>query len=146
MERAYHQGEAEQGPMVLERLSDLDKARERLGDFTDIRGMDVVNPTGDVVGTINELYVDPKEDVIVMAGITFGGRRVLIPVDELEMVGKDRIQVMTTPEIVENAPEFEEGVDAFAFHDYWCQAGVSQAAEPVREQTVTVVEVEEEEE
>ena len=132
--------------MVLERLSDLDKARERLGDFTDVRGWEVINPTGEVVGKVDELYVDPKVEAIVMAGITFGPRRVLVPIDQLEIAGDNQVQVMTTPEIVENAPEFEEGVDAFAFHDYWCQAGVSQAAEPVREQTVTVVEVEEEEE
>ena len=132
--------------MVLERLSDLEKARERLGDFTDIRGWEVVNPNGEVVGQVDELYVDPKEDIFVMVGIAFQDKRVLVPVDHLETTGDGKIQVMTTPEIIENAPEFEEGVDAFAFHDYWCQAGVSEAGEPVREQTVTVVEVEEEEE
>lgn len=144
MERAYHQEEAEQGPMVLERLSDLKEAKERLGDFTDIRGMEVVNHTGDVVGKVDELYVDPKQDAIVMAGITFGPKRVLVPVDQLELAD-DQIQVMTTPEIVESAPQFEEGVDAFAFHDYWCQAGAQALAQPARHQTVTVVEVEEEE-
>lgn len=144
MERTYHQEDAEQGPMVLERLSDLKEARELLGDFTDIRGMEVVNPTGDVVGMVDELYVDPKQEAIVMAGLNFGAKRVLVPIDQLEMVD-DQISVMTTPEIVEAAPEFEEGMNVMAFHDYWCQAAASEpAAQPARSQAITVVDVEEE--
>ena len=134
--------------MVLERLSDLKEAKERLGDFADIRGMEVVNPTGDVVGKVEELYVDPKLDAIVMAGINFGAKRVLVPMEQLEMANDDQIRVMTTPEIMEGAPEFEEEevVDAMAFHDYWCQAAESQGSpQPAREQVVTVVGIEEEE-
>ncbi len=40
MERAYHREEAQQGPMVLERLSDLKEARNRLGEFIDEIGFE----------------------------------------------------------------------------------------------------------
>ena len=148
MERAYHQEEAEQGPIIFERLSDLSEAVERLGEFTDIRGWEVINHTGDIVGEVDELYINPKTDIIVMAGINFEAKRVLVPVDQLEIINNSQISIMTTPEIVEGAPEFVESgcVDAMAFHDYWCQAAESQGSpQPAREQVVTVVGIEEEE-
>lgn len=126
MERAYHGAEAGQGPMILERISDLNEAKRRLGDFHDIRGMTVVNPRGDEVGIVDALYMDPKLDKLTMAGISFGGvwgfgaKHVLVPMDQLEVVGDDKVRVMPNPEIVNAAPEAkgDEG-DYRCFCDYW---------------------------
>lgn len=130
MAKAYHREEAERGPMVLERLSDFDEAKRLLGDFRDIRGMPVVGPKGEEVGRVDHLYMDPKQGVLVMASITFGGvwgfgaKRVLVPMDQLQVVDEEYVRIMTTPEIVKGAPEFEEfeGSDFMKYHDYWCQA------------------------
>lgn len=128
MAETYHQKEAERGPMILERLTDLEEARNLLGDFKDIRGMVVINPKGDEVGRVDHLYMDPKQGKLAMAGITFGGvwgfgaKRILVPMDQLEIVDDQHVRVMTTPEIVKGAPEFEEmeGGDFMKYHDYWC--------------------------
>ncbi len=130
MGTAYHREQAEKGPVVLERLSDLDEARKTLGEFTDIRGRTVINPKGDEVGTVDNLYMDPKQGKVVMASISFGGvwgfgaKHVLVPMSEIELVDDNRVRVMTTPEIVKNAPEFPaEGCADFSIYDeYWCQA------------------------
>ena len=130
MAQSYHRDEAAQGPMVLERLSDLDEARDLLGDFKDIRGMTVINPQGDDVGSVTDLYMDPKQGKLVMASISFGGvwgfgaKNVLVPMDQLEIVNEDHIRVVTTPEIVKNAPEFNrlEGGDFSNYCSYWNKA------------------------
>ncbi|MHB0913633.1 MAG: PRC-barrel domain-containing protein [Armatimonadota bacterium] len=128
MHEAYHREDAEKGPMVLERLSDLREAMDLLGDFKDIRGMKVINPKGDEVGQVRNLYMDPKQGEIAMADITFGGvwgfgaKRVLVPMDQLEIVDDEHVRVLTTPEVVKGAPDFEEGVDFMRYHDYWCSA------------------------
>lgn len=131
-EKTYHQEEAKRGPLVLEKLSDLEEAAALLGDFHDIRGMRVVNTTGEEVGHVDELYVDPKSQQVSMVGITFGGmlgfnaKHVLVPMDQLQIMDDESVRVMTTPEIVAAAPEFsmnEECADYMQYHDYWCQTG-----------------------
>lgn len=129
MEGRYHRSEAEKGPMVLERISDLKDASRVLGQFKDIRGYTVINPKGDEVGKVDDLYIDPKQGQIAMASITFGGmwgfgaRRVLIPIDQIEMIDDNFVRVITTPEIIKGAPEFssEEGADLLKYHEYWCK-------------------------
>ncbi len=124
---AYHRTAADQGPMILEKVSDLDSARDLLGDFTDIRGKIVVNPTGDHVGRVDDLYMDPKQGKIAMADISFGGtwgfgaRRVLVPIDQIELVGDGTVRVISTPEIVKGAPAFPEleGSDFARYQQYW---------------------------
>ncbi len=126
--------------MVLERISDLKEARERLGDFHDIRGMTVVNPKGDEVGRVHNLYIDPKLDKLTMASITFGGvwgfgaRQVLVPMDHLEVVDGDRIRIMPSPEIVNAAPEFKAGEgDYRCYCDYWTRVSGKRLSESHRE-------------
>jgi sporulation protein YlmC with PRC-barrel domain len=116
--------------MVLEKLSDLEEAQHLLGEFKDIRGTTVVNPKGEPVGTVDDLYMDPKQDKLAMVGISFGGvfgfgaRHVLVPMDQIELVDEDNVRILTTPEIVNCAPECPslEGADLMAYHDYWCEA------------------------
>lgn len=124
----YGREDAERGPLVLERISDLDEAKKLLGDFRDIRGMTVVNPNGDIVGQVDNLYMDPKQGKLVMASITFGsawgigGRHVLVPMDQIEYLEGNLVRVVTTPEMVKAAPEFQdvESGDMMQYHDYWC--------------------------
>lgn len=130
MGSTYGRDEAERGPLVLERLSDLSAAKKLLGDFIDIRGMTVVTPNGEDVGRVDNLYIDPKQHQPVMAEITFGGlwgfgaKRVMVPMDQIERVDEKHVRVMTTPEIVKNAPEFQglEGGDLLQYSDYWRNA------------------------
>mgnify|MGYP003767693409 CR=1 FL=1 len=139
MEKAYHQAEAEQGPMVLERISDLNEAKRRLGDFLDIRGMTVVNPTGNEVGKVDSLYMDPKLDKLTMAGISFGGvwgfgaKHTLVPMDQLEVIDGNKVRVMPNPEIVNAAPDLKEDEgDYRCYCDYWTRVSRERASESKR--------------
>jgi sporulation protein YlmC with PRC-barrel domain len=125
--RTYHRDEADQGPMILERLRDLDMARRLLGDFPNIQGSTVIGPKGKSVGRVTNLYVDPKQGRVVLASVMFGGligvgaRHVLVPMDQLEKVGDGMVRVTTTPEIVKGNTAFEElaDEDVFSPHEYW---------------------------
>lgn len=136
--------------MVLERLDDLRDAKRMLGDFRDIRGTTVVNPRGDEVGRVTDLYVDPKQGKLAMAAISFGGRwgfgakHVLVPIDQIEDISEQFVRVITTPEVIKEAPEFEpmHGVDFAKCEAYWRGA---PAGSPSRESGATHVDVEYEE-
>jgi len=101
-------------PLILERLSDLEDQEEYLQQYPDIRGRVVVNPLGDDVGMVDDLYVNPRRRNVVMAAITFssaagyGGKRVLVPVGEIEM-REDQVKIMTADERIHHAPEFQPG-------------------------------------
>ena len=136
MERAYHQSEAEQGPMLLERVSDLNEAKRRLGDFHDIRGMTVINPRGDEVGVVDALYMDPKRDKLTMAAISFGGvwgfgaKHALVPMDQLEVVDRNKVRVMPNPEIVNAAPDVTESESDYrCYCDYWARVSEERIRE-----------------
>ena len=79
-------------PLILERLSDLESQNEYLDRYPDIRGRAVVNPTGEEVGTVDDLYVNPRNQQVGMAAITFsgvvgyGGKHVLVPVTEITIL------------------------------------------------------------
>ena len=98
-------------PLILERLSDLVNQGEYLEHYPDIRGRSVVNPLGDEVGAVDDLYVDPRKRRVVMAAITFtsaggyGGKRVLVPVEEIQLQD-DLAKIMTAQERIHHAPEF----------------------------------------
>jgi len=101
-------------PLILERLSDLQDQGEYIEHYPDIRGRAVVNPLGDEVGMVDDLYVDPRKRNVVMAAITFsgavgyGGKRVLVPVRELRL-REDEVRIMTAEERIRLAPEFHPG-------------------------------------
>lgn len=112
-------------PLILERLSDLDDQAEYLEHYPDARGCAVVNPLGDEVGMVDDLYVNPRNRQVEMAAITFigatgyGGKRVLVPVEELEFTD-DTVRILTHQETVRLAPEFEEGTPMYEpYYEYW---------------------------
>lgn len=98
-------------PLILERLSDLEDQGEYLQRYPDIRGRAVINPLGDDVGMVDDLYVDPRRRNVVMVAIAFssaagyGGKRVLVPVGEIELQD-DRVKIMTADERIHHVPEF----------------------------------------
>jgi sporulation protein YlmC with PRC-barrel domain len=97
-------------PLILERLSDLEDQHEYLAHYPDIRGRAVVNPIGDEVGTVDDLYVNPRSRQVEMAAITFvgpvgsGGKRVLVPVQEIQL-HDGQVSILTADERIHLAPE-----------------------------------------
>lgn len=112
-------------PLILERLSDLANQDEYLDHYPDIRGQAVVNPTGDEVGTVDDLYVNPRNQQVEMAAITFsgavgyGGKRVLVPVEEISFVD-GQVRIITHGQRVGDAPEFHPGAPNYEpYYVYW---------------------------
>ena len=104
----------EHEPLILERLSDLEDQAEYLAHYPDARGRGVINPLGDEVGIVDELYVNPRNRQVEMVEITFneaggyGGKTVLIPVREIEFTD-DGARILTHQELVRQLPEHEPG-------------------------------------
>lgn len=123
-------------PLILERLSDLKDQAEYLAHYPDIRSWLVINPIGDEVGEVEDLYVNPRNQQIEMAAITFtaivgyGGKRVLVPVEELR-VGDGEVRILTHAEKIRLAPEFHDGAPSYEpYYDYWSSSLVGAAEEP----------------
>ena len=122
-------------PLILERLSDLREQEDYLEHYPDIRGKAVVNPTGDEVGIVDDLYVNPRDHQVEMAAITFtavvgyGGKKVLVPIEELEFVD-GRVRVLPEDERIRLAPEFHEGAPMYEpYYRYWSSQTVGPAEE-----------------
>ena len=112
-------------PLILERLSDLADESEFVAHYPDIRGWAVVNPKGDEVGMVDDLYVNPRNRQVEMAAITFtgavghGGKRVLIPVEEITILDGE-VRILTHEERIAWAPEFHEGAPTYEpYYQYW---------------------------
>ncbi|HEY3297277.1 MAG TPA: PRC-barrel domain-containing protein [Armatimonadota bacterium] len=127
-----------QEPLILERLSDLQEQFEYLAHYPDIRGWLVVNPLDDEVGVVEDLYVNPRDQQVEMAAITFnnatgyGGKRVLVPVEEIDIM-EGRIRILTHAERIRLAPEFHEGAPSYEpYYEYWATALVGYEDEPGR--------------
>lgn len=123
-------------PLILERLSDLEEQDEYLAHYPDIRGRAVVNPKGDEVGTVDDLYVNPRDHQVEMAAITFsgavgfGGKRVLVPVEEIEVLDGS-VRIVTSEERIRLAPEFHEGAPMYEpYYEYWSSQLVGPTEEP----------------
>ena len=112
-------------PLILEKLSDLEDEDEYLVHFPDIRGRAVVNPKGDEVGFVDDLYVNPRVQRVEMAAITFsgavgsGGRTVLVPIEEIQVLDGE-VRIITHEERLRLAPEFHEGAPMYEpYYEYW---------------------------
>ena len=128
-------------PLILEKLSDLEDEEEYLVHFPDIRGRAVVNPKGDEVGFVDDLYVNPRDRHIEMAAITFsgpvgsGGRTVLVPIEEIQVLDGE-VRIITHEERLRLAPEFHEGAPMYEpYYEYWSRSGddseaLSEASPP----------------
>lgn len=125
-------------PLILERLSDLEDQHGYLVHFPDIRGLAVVNPKGDEVGLVDDLYVNPRNRQVEMAAISFndaggyGGKRVLVPVEEINILD-DKVRILTHEERIRLAPEFHEGAPMYEpYHKYWSNQLIEPSEEFVR--------------
>jgi len=123
-------------PLILERLGDLEDQADYLAHYPDIRGRAVVNPKGDEVGTVDDLYVNPRDRQVEMAAITFtgavgfGGKRVLVPVEEIQILD-DRVRILSHAERIKLAPEFHEGAPTYEpYYAYWSSQVVGPREEP----------------
>ena len=112
-------------PLILERLSDLENQDEYLDHYPDIRGRAVVNPTGDEVGIVDDLYVNPRNQQVEMAAITFsgavgyGGKRALVPVEEIRFLD-GQVRILTHEERIRHAPEFHPATPNYEpYFEYW---------------------------
>ncbi|MHB1000323.1 MAG: PRC-barrel domain-containing protein [Armatimonadota bacterium] len=129
-------GPGTEEPLILERLGDLDDQTPYLVHFPDIRGQAVVNPTGDEVGIVDDLYVNPRDHQVEMVAVTFtgavgyGGKRVLVPVEEIRIMD-GCIRIITHVERIQLAPEFHEGAPSYEpYYQYWSSQAVGQVEEP----------------
>jgi sporulation protein YlmC with PRC-barrel domain len=123
-------------PLILERLSDLEDQSEYLTHYPDVRGRAVVNPTGDEVGMVDDLFVNPRDRQVEMAAITFcgaagyHGKRVLVPVEELQLQ-EDTVRIITHEERIRHAPEFHEGAPIYeSYYEYWSSRPECDLDEP----------------
>lgn len=123
-------------PLILEKLSDLDDQDEYLAHYPDIRGEAVINPKGDEVGVVDDLYVNPRDRQVEMIAITFtaavgyGGKRILLPVEELQIID-GKVRIMTHEQRIELAPEFHAGARTYEpYYEYWSSQPVGAAEEP----------------
>lgn len=112
-------------PLILESLTDLEEEEEFLLHFPDIRGRAVVNPNGDEVGVVEDLYVNPRNRQVEMAAIKFtgaagyGGKRTLVPIREIEFVN-DEVRIMTREDSIRQAPDFCAGAALYEpYYEYW---------------------------
>lgn len=136
MTETPEQGPGTEEPLVLERLSDLENQDEYLEHYPDIRNQAVLNPTGDEVGVVDDLYVNPRQRQVEMAAITFnaisgyGGKHVLVPVEELR-IGDGVVRILTHSEKVRLAPEFHTGMPSYEpYYEYWSSTLVGPTEEP----------------
>jgi len=127
-----------QEPLILERLSDLEDESKYLEHYPDIRGMAVINPKGDEVGVVDDLYVNPRNQRVEMVAITFlgavgyGGKRVLVPVEEIELAD-DKVKILTYDERIRLAPEFQEGPPMYeTYYEYWGTRLAGTTEEPAQ--------------
>ena len=123
-------------PLILERLSDLKDQAEYIAHYPDIRGQAVVNPTGDEVGIVEDLYVNPRDRQVEMAAINFtsmhgfGGKRVLVPVEEIQILD-GKVKILTRDQLISLAPEFHAGVPTYEpYYEYWSSQTVGPMEEP----------------
>ena len=111
MSETYNEQTKTNAPGILELLSELEKRdKENKGHVQpgtlagaglgDPRGYAVQNPTGHQVGKVEDLYVDPHTReahfAVVSMGthtLGIGNRHVLIPYDDLTVIGNKQVQV-----------------------------------------------------
>jgi sporulation protein YlmC with PRC-barrel domain len=81
-----------------------------LEDVQTWRGMKMVDPDGDKIGTIDEIYLDRQtgepEWATVKTGL-FGAKSSFVPIREAEVAGDDEIRVPFQKEQVKDAPNIE---------------------------------------
>lgn len=81
-----------------------------LEDVQNWRGMKVVDPDGDKIGTIEDVFLDRHTGVPEWATVKtglFGSKSTLVPIREAEVTGDNEVRVPFRKEQVKNAPRIE---------------------------------------
>lgn len=79
----------------------------------DIRGRKVIDSDGRDVGVVDELMIDDAENKVrflrVEAGgfLGIGGRKFLVPVDAIQKIDADRVQIGCSCEQLKDAPAYD---------------------------------------
>jgi sporulation protein YlmC with PRC-barrel domain len=82
----------------------------------DVRGLDVYDSNGEEIGTVEDLYVDEEErklrflDVAAGGFLSLGRKNLLIPVEAVREVDRDRVVVDQSREKVAGSPPFDTDV------------------------------------
>ncbi|MBI3945351.1 MAG: PRC-barrel domain-containing protein [Armatimonadetes bacterium] len=85
-------------PLVLERLSEFRQMPQELKG-PDIRGREVVNPAGNVVGRVEDIFVDAATNEARFAELALSGthgratRDVLVEMDDMEILSDEQVRV-----------------------------------------------------
>lgn len=96
---------------VLVKLSDTDET-VKLGD-EDIRGYSVKDNQGADIGKIQDLLIDPRENIVRFLVVESGGflgigqSMSFIPVDAISRVTEDEVQIDQTRQKVAGAPAYD---------------------------------------
>src|SRR5215204_4526218 len=88
--------------------------------WQDIRGLDVMDVNGEQIGSVEDLYLDAREEGLVRAprflDVSAGGflgigkKHFLIPVEEVSRdMSEDRVRVNQSKDKVVGSPEFDTG-------------------------------------
>lgn len=94
---------------ILVRISDSNLA---VPDEQRIRGLNVVDPDGQQLGTVDDLLIDEEEERVRFLEVASGGflgigqEKVLIPVDAVTAVD-DEVHISSTRSHVEGSPGYD---------------------------------------
>lgn len=93
---------ASERPLILERLSEFQRMPQQLKGL-DLRGCEVVNPVGNTVGRVRDIYVEAGSNEARFAELALTGthgratREVLVPMDDVEIVAQGKVRVRPVP-------------------------------------------------
>ncbi len=89
-------------PLVLEPVSEFERMPQDLKG-PDLRGRDVVNPVGNVVGRVDDLFVDAGTNEVKLVRLRMTGthgratREVLVPIEDIEVLSDQKVRVRPVP-------------------------------------------------
>ncbi len=119
---------------TLVRLSDTNLTLEHVKE--DVRGFEVRDAAGDDIGHVDDLMIDDQHKkvrfLVIAAGgfLGIGEKKFWIPVDAVQDISDDHVQVDTTVAHIKNAPGYDPDIvtaqpyanDVYAFYGiapYW---------------------------
>ena len=95
----------------LDRLSDTD-LKLATGE-RDVRGLDVIDASGEKMGTVTGIYVDPREAKIRFVQVRGGGilglgdSEHIIPTEAIDKVEDDLVRISHSGEAVKSGPTYD---------------------------------------
>ena len=96
---------------ALHRLNDTGQTVARRSE--DVRGWNVVDSEGEVIGTVVHLFVDDQEHKVRFLEVTSGGfvglgkMHALIPVEAITQIAEETVYVDQTRDHIAGAPRYD---------------------------------------